>query len=86
MIVGNISDHNRDGRNKVCRFHHGVMMLIGRLIVMGRLCELHVLLLVDSTWDTFFYRIRFFTRYGSFWYLEVGTLGCDFVNWIGNPG
>ena len=62
MIVGNISDHNRDGRNKVCRFHHGVMMLIGRLIVMGGLCELHVLLLVDSTWDTFFYRIRFFTR------------------------
>jgi hypothetical protein len=60
VIVGNILDHNRDGRNKVCLFHHGVMMLIGRLIVMGRLCELHVLLLVDSTWDTFFYRIRFF--------------------------
>jgi hypothetical protein len=39
---------------------HGVMMLIGRLIVMGRLCELHVLLLVDSTWDTFFYRNTFF--------------------------
>ena len=54
MIVGNILDHNHDGQNKVCRFHHGVMMLIGLLIVMGRLCELHVLLLVDSTWDTFF--------------------------------
>jgi hypothetical protein len=37
VIVGNISDHNRDGRNKVCcfHFHHGMMMLIGRLIVMG---------------------------------------------------
>jgi hypothetical protein len=35
--------------------------VVGRLIVMGRLCEFPFLFLVDSTWDTFFTGYVFYT-------------------------
>jgi hypothetical protein len=56
--IPNMLDHNPYGRNKVCRCHYGTMRTIVRLIVMGRLCELCVILLVDSMLVFVFYGVR----------------------------
>jgi hypothetical protein len=59
-ITKYVGSHNHYGRNKVCRCHYGTMRSIVRLIVMGRLCELCMILLVDSMLVYVFLRCMLF--------------------------
>jgi hypothetical protein len=65
-----MSDHNHYGRNKVCQCHYGTMRSIICLIVIGRLCELCMILLVDSMLVYVFLLCTFFYAVACYLYTK----------------